>query len=55
MTTGITVPTRIFFSDKLYAQSEEGLYSQIKNATDYPGVLDVLKAPKQESMQMLYV
>lgn len=43
--TGVTIPTRIFFSDKLYSASEEGLYSQIKNASEYPGVVDVAVTP----------
>ncbi len=43
--TGVSIPTRIFFSGKLYGQSEEGLFSQIRNATEYPGVLDVCVTP----------
>lgn len=42
---GVAVPTRIFFTEKLHAESEEGLYSQIKTATEYPGVLDVAVTP----------
>ena len=45
LNAGVAVPTRIFFSEKLYAASEEGLYSQIKNATEYPGVVDVAVTP----------
>ena len=43
--TGGKVPTRLFFTEKLHAQSEEGLYAQIKAATEYPGVLDVVVTP----------
>jgi len=42
---GVAVPARIFLNEKLYAESEEGLYAQIKAATEYPGVLDVVVTP----------
>ncbi|MBC7808478.1 MAG: RtcB family protein, partial [Akkermansiaceae bacterium] len=42
---GVSVPTRIFFTEKLYGASEDGLYSQIRNATEFPGVLDVAVTP----------
>lgn len=45
LNTGVNVPTRIFFSDKLYSASEEGLYSQIRNAGEYPGVVDIAVTP----------
>ena len=42
---GVAAPTRLFFSEKLYAESEEGLYAQIKTATEYPGVQQVVVTP----------
>ncbi len=42
---GVGVPVRLFLNEKLHAESEEGLYAQIKTATEYPGVLDVVITP----------
>lgn len=44
--TGNGVPTRIFLTEKLYNESEPGLYNQIAAATSFPGVREVAKAPK---------
>jgi tRNA-splicing ligase RtcB len=43
--TGVNVPVRLFLNEKLYAESEEGLYAQVRNATEFPGVLDVVITP----------
>ena len=42
---GVSLPVRIFLSENLYSQSEEGVYAQIKTATEFPGVKDVIITP----------
>lgn len=42
---GVPVPVRVFLSEKLYAESEEGLYQQIQTAASFPGTLDVVVTP----------
>lgn len=42
---GVSVPVRIFLSEKLYAESEEGLYQQIQTAASFPGVQEVVVTP----------
>lgn len=42
---GVDIPIRIFLSEKLYAESEEGLYQQIQTAASYPGALEVVVTP----------
>jgi tRNA-splicing ligase RtcB len=42
---GVAVPVRLFLNEKLYAETEEGLFTQVKAATEYPGVLDVVVTP----------
>lgn len=42
---GVRVPVRLFLNETLYAESEEALYAQVKTATEYPGVLDVVVTP----------
>jgi tRNA-splicing ligase RtcB len=42
---GVRVPVRIFLSEKLYAESEEGLYAQIAAAAAFPGVREVVVTP----------
>ena len=37
LSNGVSVPVRLFLNEKLHAESEEGLYAQIKTATEYPG------------------
>jgi hypothetical protein len=39
--SGVKVPVRIFLNEPLYAESEEGLYTQIKAATEFPGTREV--------------
>ncbi len=42
---GNDVPLRLFLSEKLYNESEEGLYQQAHAATLYPGVAEVALTP----------
>lgn len=42
---GVRVPVRLFLNHKLYQESEEELYKQIVNATEFPGVQDVVITP----------
>jgi tRNA-splicing ligase RtcB len=42
---GVRLPVRLFLSERLYEESEEALYAQVKTATEYPGVLDVVITP----------
>src|SRR5437588_12978035 len=42
MDQGVQIPVRIFMNDKLFHESEEGLYAQIKAATECPDVRDVV-------------
>lgn len=45
LTEGVSVPVRLFLNESLYAESEEDLYYQVRTATQYPGVLDVVVTP----------
>src|SRR5436309_14439247 len=42
---GVKVPVRLFLSEKLFQESEEEIYKQIVNATEFPGVQDVVITP----------
>jgi Uncharacterized conserved protein len=42
---GVDVPVRLFLNEKLYAESDEGLYQQVQTAASFPGVLDVVVTP----------
>lgn len=42
---GVNVPVRLFLSEKLWAETEEGLYQQIQTAASYPGTLEVCVMP----------
>ena len=42
---GNGVPTRLFLNEKLFAETEAGLFSQIKTATEFPGTLEVVITP----------
>ena len=42
---GHGVPIRIFLNEKLFAESEEGLYQQLYNVTPISGVLEVVVTP----------
>lgn len=45
LTDGVNVPVRLFLNEQLHEESEEALYAQIKTATEFPGVLDVVITP----------
>ncbi len=45
LSDGVKVPVRLFLNEQLHAESEEALYAQVKTATEYPGVLDVIVTP----------
>jgi tRNA-splicing ligase RtcB len=42
---GVRVPVRIFMNETLFAEAEEALFQQIKNATEFPDVRDVVITP----------
>ena len=42
---GVRVPVRLFLSEKLFQECEEGLFQQIVAATEFPGVKDVVITP----------
>lgn len=42
---GVKVPVRLFLSPKLFEESEEEIYRQIVNATEFPGVEEVIITP----------
>ena len=42
---GVKVPVRLFLSQKLFEECEEGLFQQIVAATEFPGVKDVVITP----------
>lgn len=42
---GVKVPVRLFLSEKLFQESEEEIYRQVVNATEFPGVQDVVITP----------
>jgi tRNA-splicing ligase RtcB len=42
---GLERPARLFLSEKLFAQTEEGLFSQLNVAAGYPGVIDLVLTP----------
>src|SRR5947208_849160 len=42
---GVNVPVRIFMNETLFNESEESLYQQVKAATEFPDVRDVVITP----------
>ncbi|MCS6777192.1 MAG: RtcB family protein [Chloroherpetonaceae bacterium] len=42
---GVRVPVRLFLSPELFAECEEEIFQQIVNATNFPGVQDVVITP----------
>lgn len=42
---GVKVPVRLFLTEKLFQESEEEIYRQIVNATEFPGVEEVIITP----------
>ncbi|HEX5324208.1 MAG TPA: RtcB family protein [Capsulimonadaceae bacterium] len=49
LTKGVGVPVRIFMTEKLFAECEEAVFSQIAAATRFPGVTDVVITPDAHS------
>lgn len=45
LTKGVKVPVRLFLSPKLFEESEEEIFKQVVNATEFPGVQDVVITP----------
>ena len=45
MNQGVKIPVRLFLSPKLFEESEEEVYRQIVNATEFPGVQEVVITP----------
>lgn len=45
LTEGVDVPVRIFMSEALFAECEEGVFKQAAVATRFPGVIDVVITP----------
>ncbi len=46
---GVSLPIRIFMNETLFAETEEGVFGQARNATLYPGVRDVVLTPDAHS------
>ena len=45
LTQGMKVPVRIFMNPKLFEELEEGVLHQVRQATEFPGVTDVVLTP----------
>lgn len=45
LTKGVKVPVRLFLSPKLFEECEEEVFRQVQNATEFPGVTDVVITP----------
>lgn len=45
MKSGVSVPVKIFLSPKLFEECEETVFAQIKAATEFPGVQEVVITP----------
>lgn len=45
LTQGVKVPVRIFMNPELFEECEEGVFQQVKAATEFPGVTDVVLTP----------
>ncbi len=45
LTKGVKVPVRLFLTPKLFEECEEEVFKQIVNATEFPGVQDVVITP----------
>ncbi len=45
LTKGVKVPVRLFLTPKLFEECEEEVFRQIVNATEFPGVQDVVITP----------
>ena len=49
LTQGVKVPVRIFMNPQLFEECEEGVFQQVKAATEFPGVTDVVLTPDAHS------
>jgi len=45
MEDGVKVPVRIFMNEQLFEEAEEDVFRQVKAATEFPGVTDVVLTP----------
>lgn len=49
LTQGVKVPVRIFMNPQLFEECEEGVFQQVRAATEFPGVTDVVLTPDAHS------
>src|SRR5438270_3994456 len=49
LTQGVKVPVRIFMNPQLFEECEEAVFQQVKAATEFPGVTDVVLTPDAHS------
>ena len=45
LSQGVKVPVRIFMNPQLFEECEEGVFQQVRAATEFPGVTDVVLTP----------
>lgn len=49
LTQGVKVPVRIFMNPQLFQDCEEDVFNQVRAATEFPGVTDVVLTPDAHS------
>src|SRR4026208_204233 len=49
LTQGVKVPVRIFMNPQLFEDCEEDVFNQVRAATEFPGVTDVVLTPDAHS------
>jgi len=49
LTQGMKVPVRIFMNPQLFEECEEAVFQQVRAATEFPGVTDVVLTPDAHS------
>lgn len=49
LTQGVKVPVRIFMNPQLFEECEEDVFQQVRAATEFPGVTDVVLTPDAHS------
>lgn len=49
LTQGVKVPVKIFMNPQLFEDCEEDVFSQVRAATEFPGVTDVVLTPDAHS------
>jgi tRNA-splicing ligase RtcB (3'-phosphate/5'-hydroxy nucleic acid ligase) len=49
LTQGVKVPVRIFMNPQLFEECEEDVFRQVRAATEFPGVTDVVLTPDAHS------